>query len=198
MNYTSAKSKETVAASGKYLPEEIISNQKTKQEFFSHIYQDMRNYLLNSLNSRVRPEHSEDILGETILLAYAKIGNFRGEGELKTWVYRIMLNQVHLFYRRKFKENKVSINDLNQSLLYDSRENAEDILLRLENENFIKNTIQNLPEKYRMPLHLFEFEGYSTRKIARHLDLVESTVRTRIYRGKKMIIEELERQKNQL
>ena len=48
-------------------------------------------------------------------------------------------------------------------------------------------TVLNLPEKYRIVIHLFYYEEYSTREIASLLHILEATVRTRLSRARKLL-----------
>ena len=51
-----------------------------------------------------------------------------------------------------------------------------------------------LPEKYRIPIHLFFYEGYSIKQIAAVLSMKESTVKTRLNRGKEKLKSMLEKE----
>ena len=52
------------------------------------------------------------------------------------------------------------------------------------NSNRLLAEVMKLPEKYRVPLHLFYYEDYSITEIAKVLDLPDATVKTRLKRGR--------------
>lgn len=57
----------------------------------------------------------------------------------------------------------------------------------------LKEAVLDLPEKYRVPIHLYYYEEYSVREIAQFLHRSESTVQTQLQRGREKIRQVLER-----
>lgn len=69
--------------------------------------------------------------------------------------------------------------ELNDEL---AAENRDDL-------SFVWQAVRDLPEKYRAPVHLFYYEGYSTRQIAEILRRSEATVRSDLHRGRSLLRE---------
>ena len=66
---------------------------------------------------------------------------------------------------------------LDETLLYDE-ENPEYELL---------SYVQRLPEKYRIPLHLYYYESYTVKEIAQILEMPQATVKIRLKRGREQL-----------
>lgn len=139
----------------------------------------------------------QDVAQEAFIRAYRALPNFRGDSQFYTWLHRIAVNTAknHLVASsRRPPTDDVDAADAEQ---YDSgirlRENAtpEHELLRQEIELTVMRAVEALPEELRMAINLREVEGLSYEEIAARMDCPIGTVRSRIFRAREAIDNEL-------
>jgi RNA polymerase sigma-70 factor, ECF subfamily len=147
-------------------------------------------------------DEAGDLTQETFLRAFKAIRHFRGESELKTWLFRIAINESrnrHRWWKRRFRERTVSledtVGDTNLRLhetLPDGSADPESILLQREHHRALELALESMPETYREVIVLRDIEGQSYQEIAEVLRINIGTVKSRIARGR----EELRRKLN--
>ncbi|MEP7076171.1 MAG: sigma-70 family RNA polymerase sigma factor [Acidobacteriota bacterium] len=140
------------------------------------------------------PDEASELAQETFLKAFKAIGKFRADAELKTWLFRIAINESrnrHRWWKRRFRETTFSldapIGDSDATLhdtLADSAEDPESSLLRKENERALEAALTHLPQAFREVIVLCDIEGQSYQQIAEVLGLNIGTVKSRIARGR--------------
>jgi len=140
------------------------------------------------------PEEASDLTQDTFLRAVRSIRTFRGESELKTWLFRIAINEsrnrFRWWKRRKrdltisidatFGESEVRISDT----LADHSISPEESTLAREREAAINTALLNIPEVYREAIVLCDIEGLSYEETAAALEIGIGTVKSRISRGR--------------
>lgn len=131
------------------------------------IYTVAYNYLKNS-------DDAAEITQETFMKLYTSEENFKSDEHIKAWLIRVGINlcKNHLRNRKKFSDEPIP-DDI------PSKEEKQD--------NDLLEVVMQLPEKYRIPIHLFYYEDYSLKQIAKVLDLTEGTVKTRLKRGREKL-----------
>jgi RNA polymerase sigma-70 factor (ECF subfamily) len=132
-------------------------------------------------------EEVEDVVQEVFLKAFKRLRSFRGECSLATWLRRITINTCR-DHRDQAWHQRVALVDWEEAETHDTAGAAEanspeDHLLRAERDEILRRALAALPEKFRLPLLLRFFEGYSGKDIAAVLGCCESTVWSRIYAG---------------
>jgi RNA polymerase sigma-70 factor (ECF subfamily) len=140
-------------------------------------------------------EEAADLTQETFLRAFRAIGGFRGNSDLKTWLYRIAINESRnkfRWWKRRRREKTVSLEDCvgNSEVAYsetisDSTASPEQTALRRERERILQNALKELPAIFREPIVLFDIEGLSYEEICKALDLNLGTLKSRLARGRK-------------
>ncbi len=146
-------------------------------------------------------EESDDITQETFLSAVKGITSFRGDAELKTWLFRIAINHSRnrfRWWKRRKRDKTVSLDDTigdgdmtEMDRISDTREDPEKFTLSRERETAITRELQRLPEAYREALILCDVEGYSYDEVATILNISIGTVKSRIARGRSSLRERL-------
>ena len=147
-------------------------------------------------------EEARDLTQETFLRAFQSIGHFRGEADVRTWIYRIAINQARnrwRWWRRRKRDTTVSLdaNDgrgqpLIASLRADHSSNPEQATLAHEREAALNGALQNLGQSYRETVILRDIEGFSYDEIASMLDISVGTVKSRLARGRQELRRRLE------
>jgi RNA polymerase sigma-70 factor (ECF subfamily) len=141
---------------------------------------------------------SQDVTQEAFIKAYRGLKNFRGDSAFYTWLYRIAINTAknHLVtMSRKISDTGIDAADAEQ---FDSgsalRENAtpDRVMATEEIARVVQSSIEALPEDLREAITLREFEGLSYEEIAVAMDCPIGTVRSRIFRAREAIDNNLE------
>jgi RNA polymerase sigma-70 factor (ECF subfamily) len=140
------------------------------------------------------PEEAHDLTQETFLRAFQNISRFRGDADLKTWLYRIAINQARnrwRWWRRRRRDVTVSLDaqagqheqPLSASLRAVGNNPEQDTLLR-EREASLRAALRSLSRSYREAVILRDVEGLSYEEIATALDISIGTVKSRLSRGR--------------
>ncbi len=152
-----------------------------------------------NLISRFVSDQSEcyDVAQETFIKAYRALGNFRGDSQFYTWLYRIAANTAknHLASRsRKSPTYAVDVEDAEhfsgESRLKDNT-TPESLMLTDEIKQTVFAAIEKLPEDLKTAITLRELEGLSYEEIADVMACPIGTVRSRIFRAREAIDKEL-------
>jgi RNA polymerase sigma-70 factor (ECF subfamily) len=140
---------------------------------------------------------------ETFLRAFQSIGQFRGDSDLRTWIYRIAINQARnrwRWWRRRHRDNTVSIDAQEEAgnaaviaqLTSDRGSNPEYGALAHERERALKKALSGLRRVYREAVVLRDIEGFAYEEIAVALDISVGTVKSRLARGRQELRRKLE------
>jgi RNA polymerase sigma-70 factor (ECF subfamily) len=146
---------------------------------------------------------AEDALQEAYLHAYRRMGEFRGEAQLSTWLTRIVVNQS-LMQLRKQKRDRVVVPFSGRSgsqtvdqeiadVADNQTESPSNALLRAEVRRMLERRIDELPVAFRTVFVMREVEDMTVQETAACLSIPESTVRTRLFRARAMLRQSLER-----
>jgi len=147
-------------------------------------------------------EEARDLTQETFLRAFQSIDRFRGEADLRTWIYRIAINQARnrwRWWRRRRRELTVSLDatqgDSSQTLLAtltESAANPEQETLAHEREVALRVALGKLGQSYREAVILRDIEGFTYEEIATTLEINVGTVKSRLARGRQELRRKLE------
>ena len=144
---------------------------------------------------------AEDALQDAYLNAYRRIGDFRGEAGLATWLTRIVINQALMRLRRQKRDRVVvpfgdPANRAGQEEVEVADRNAESpssAALRAEIRRMLERRIDELPVAFRTVFVMREVEDMSVGETAACLSLPPATVRTRLFRARALLREALAR-----
>lgn len=119
---------------------------------------------------------AEDAAQEALLRYHISEKQFESEQHIRAWLLRVAINCAKNVSRSFFRRNMVPLEDYMDSLEFDSGESRE-----------IFREVMNLPETYRLVIHLYYYEDYSVAEIGRILGLTESNVKVRLSRGRQLL-----------
>ncbi|HJZ81909.1 MAG TPA: sigma-70 family RNA polymerase sigma factor [Pyrinomonadaceae bacterium] len=148
-------------------------------------------------------EEARVLTQETFLRAFQSVNRFRGDASLKTWIYRIAINQARnrwRWWRRRKRDVTVSLDATD-----DQREtplaailpandglSPEQETLAKEREAQLRDALLSLRSSYREAVILRDVEGFSYEEIAETLQISIGTVKSRISRGRLELRRQLE------
>ncbi|HVF27826.1 MAG TPA: sigma-70 family RNA polymerase sigma factor [Pyrinomonadaceae bacterium] len=148
-------------------------------------------------------EEARDLTQETFLQAFRHIVNFRGDSDLRTWLYRIAVNQARnrrRWWRRRRRDATLSLDarsgdsevPLGAQLSDESQANPEQLTLTRERERALVSALGALARPYREVVVLRDIEGLSYEEVAAALEIGVGTVKSRLSRGRSELRRRLE------
>jgi RNA polymerase sigma-70 factor (ECF subfamily) len=140
----------------------------------------------------------EDVAQEAFIKAYRALPNFRGDSAFYTWLYRIAINTAknHLVSQGRRAPTTTEA-DIEEAETFDDGEHLRDLntpdsmLLSKQVGEAVNRAIDQLPEDLRTAIVLREIEGLSYEEIAESMNCPIGTVRSRIFRAREAIAQEL-------
>ncbi len=147
--------------------------------------------LKSFIRSRVENEQvAEDLLQETFLRIHQRLATL-GDGErLESWVYQIARNLITDHYRARGRART--------DLSLDQEPTQPPTELEASNRNeevagWLPTAIEDLPDRYREAVRLYELQGVSQAQIAERLELSLSGAKSRVQRGREKLKQVLDR-----
>jgi RNA polymerase sigma-70 factor (ECF subfamily) len=177
----------------------IESAQRGDREAFSRLVRRHERRVFSQIFNLVRrPEEVEDLAQEVFIKAYRAIRSYNFKASFSAWISRIAVNHCYDYLRRE-RASKVSYySDFSEEAqrAIESRagiggqESLEDQTAARELASML---LERAPAEDRVVLTLKEIEGQSIEEIAAILNLNPSTVKVRLHRARKRMIEDLRR-----
>ena len=145
------------------------------------------------------PEEARDLSQEVFLQVYRHLNRFEGRSTLRTWIYRIVVNQSRnrqRWWRRRRGERSCTLDDLTpadeaRSMASDPRESPFERASRAERARRVQAALLEIPFHHRSILVLREVEGLTCDEIAATLGLPEGTVKSRLSRAREALKNQL-------
>jgi len=137
-------------------------------------------------------EEANDIAQEVFIKVYSNLDKYSSEFKFSTWIIRIATNTV-IDFRRKKKQEFVSIDEMEAEL--PDIVTPENSYVEKEQKSQLINAINSLPDMYKMPIVLYHLEGMSYQEISSILGVSMSKIKNRIFRGRKLLKDELIKRK---
>ncbi len=144
------------------------------------------------------PAEVEDVTQEAFIKAYRALPAFRGDSAFYTWLYRIGINTAKNYLMAMGRRAPTSTEvEAEEAEGFEEGEQLRDIntpesvLLSNEIAATVNSTIEQLPEELRTAIQMREIEGMSYEDIAKAMNCPIGTVRSRIFRAREAIAEQL-------
>jgi RNA polymerase sigma-70 factor (ECF subfamily) len=141
------------------------------------------------------PAESADLTQETFLRALRAFGDFRGNADIKTWLFRIAINQTRnsfRWWRSRKRDRTSSIHDPAGpsgisigDLLPAGGESPEQAAIRREQNDALRTALRALKPSHREAIILCDVEGFTYEEIAYLVGVNIGTVKSRIARGRR-------------
>ena len=139
-------------------------------KYSGSVYRLAFSYLKNSADA-------EDIVQEVFMKLFSAELKFPDERFEKAWIMTVTANKCRDMLRSlayKCFHHSVALEDAD--LIYETPE-----------ESAVYHAVMELPPKYRIVIHLYYYEGYSTAETAKIIGISETAVQTRLYRGRNLL-----------
>ena len=123
---------------------------------------------------------AEDVVQDTFLQYYMTHKDFDNEQHIRAWLLKVAINKSKNILSSFWHRNGVPLEDYIETLSFETPGSKE-----------LFEEVMKLPEKYRVVLHLFYYEDYNIKEIAKILKTSESNIKVRLSRGRTMLKESL-------
>jgi RNA polymerase sigma-70 factor (ECF subfamily) len=155
-----------------------------------------------ALRQMKNPEDAEEVTQDVLLKVYRKIGAFRGDSALSSWIYRITFNTAMSRLRTSKLERAAQHRERTRDDQDEGRQTRvqpadwshmpDEELLRAQLRRAVMAAIQDLPEIYREPVVLRDIEGLTTEEASTRLHVKDQTLKSRLHRGRLLLRERLQ------
>lgn len=152
---------------------------------FRQFYEAYADYAIRTASAITRNrEMAKDAVQETFIRVYRQIHSYNPEMPFDPWFYRILTNECLRLLKKESPLAKFEQPDLenNPSLAEQSFDQLADLY----------DTIQSLDDIHRIPLILKYVKGFTEKEIADILELNHNTVKSRLFKGRKRLKEQLD------
>lgn len=151
----------------------------TKEKFTQEVLAAEKSLFYVAKAILKKDEDCADAMQNAILSAYSRRDTLREEAYFKTWLTRILINECYSQLRGR--KEQISYEEYLEGDVGAGQEGYSELYLE----------IGRLEEKYRVPFILHYVEGYSTKEIAKMLGTTEGSIKTRLYRSRNRLKEQL-------
>jgi RNA polymerase sigma-70 factor, ECF subfamily len=165
------------------------------EAYGSKIYQLAFRYLRNK-------EDAEEVMQDVLYKVYRKVGAFRGDAALSSWIYRITFNAAMSRLRtakyQRTQNDELSITAVEtdepksaRHEIADWSDLADEQVLRSQLRQRVARAIMALPAIYRAPVMLRDIQGMSTEEASAMLRVKDQTLKSRLHRGRLILRKQL-------
>src|SRR5688572_916528 len=126
---------------------------------------------------------AEDLTQEVFIQLFRKVGSFRGDSAFSTWLHRLTVNQVLMYFRRRSVKNEKVSDDgeiPEQTVVGSKNPNRMQVVDRIA----LKNAIALLPKGYKSVFVLHDVEGYEHEEVARRLGISIGTSKSQLHKAR--------------
>lgn len=129
-------------------------------------------------------DDAEDMVQEVFLTAFRKIGSYRGDSSLGTWIYRLGVNVCLDRLRSKARRNERRTDLLDgDALPSPTGDRGMGVVHRLD----LERAIRDLPDGCRAAFLLHDVEGFEHREIASMLGIAEGTSKSQVHKARRRL-----------
>lgn len=121
-------------------------------------------------------EDADDVVQDTFIKYYTRNQDYIDDSHLKAWLLRVAINRAKDLTGAFWRRNRVSWEEYMEQLEFVQPEDKS-----------LFQAVMELPEKYRLVIHLFYYEEYSIAEIAALLRSTQGTVKAQLSRGRKLL-----------
>lgn len=132
---------------------------------------------------------AEDVVQDAYVRAYQHLSQFAGRAKFSTWLTRIAVHEAlgRIRGRRRVEELDAMPEDVKDAKAVSTSLNPEEQVANRELGSLLENSVERLPEQYRIVFMLREIEEATTQEVAEILEISEENVKTRLHRARVLL-----------
>ena len=172
----------------------VLLSKEGDEEAFASLVKKYKIKVFNLAWSLTRDrETADDLAQEAFIKAYFALPKFQFKSEFGTWLYRITVNHVKDFLRKKSKMSKLLFEKMKEMPLIQENEMIEKEKEQIieQRRKLVHQCLKTIPEKYKVILSLRDIQGFSYEEITNILKISPGTVDSRLHRARKMLRKKL-------
>ncbi len=152
----------------------------TTAELWDEFHHEIRRFILRRVAD---PDDAEDLVQEIFIKIHTRIDQLQNNERLVPWLYQIARNTIIDYYRSRKTYLSIPENLIeNQITVMEDEDNVEGKLAK-----GLQGMINQLDEKYRLPLEMVELQGIKQKDVAEKLGISISGAKSRIQRGREKL-----------
>jgi len=156
------------------------NNELAQKAVYDSFAPKMLGACLNFISDR---SIAEEVMNNGFVKAFFNIKKYKSEGSFEGWIRKIMIRESLSFLRKK----KFLISDQSETILQHQKTYQKPV----EEVSEIQRLIEKLPIEFKLVFNLYAVEGYSHQEIAELLNIPQATSKTRLFRARKLLKEQL-------
>jgi RNA polymerase sigma-70 factor (ECF subfamily) len=129
------------------------------------------------------PTQAEDLTQEVFVNLFNKIGSFRGESAFTTWLHRMTVNQVLMYFRKRSTKSELTTEE-GETPVQIVQGTEDPSRMPVVDRIALERAISQLPPGYRTVFVLHDVEGYEHDEIARTLGVSEGTSKSQLHKAR--------------
>ena len=134
---------------------------------------------------------AEDLTQESFISVLRRVGSFRGEALFKTWLYRLVVNQVNMHFRYRRSRPEIYTSEKEIPERWPGRPGHTDPAKPLIDRLAIEKAVRKLAPGYRAAFILHDVEGYKHEEAARLLGNTAGTSKSQLHKARASLRAEL-------
>lgn len=146
-----------------------IATEVLVEKYKDHLFAAAFNVCKNAADA-------DDVVQDTFFQYHTTNRQFENEQHIRAWLIRVAINKAKNIYLSFWRHKGVPLEEYMETLTFETPE-AQTLFTE----------VMKLPEKYRIVIHLFYYEDYTIREIAKIMNVTESNVKVRLTRGRRLL-----------
>lgn len=146
-----------------------IATEVLVEKYKDHLFAAAFNVCKNAADA-------DDVVQDTFLQYHTTNRQFENEQHIRAWLIRVAINKAKNINLSFWRQKGVPLEEYMETLTFETPE-AQTLFTE----------VMKLPEKYRIVIHLFYYEDYTIREIAKIMNVTESNVKVRLTRGRRLL-----------
>jgi RNA polymerase sigma-70 factor (ECF subfamily) len=126
------------------------------------------------------PEDGEDLLQEIFLQAHRKLGTFKGDSSIGTWLYRLALNHCLDYVRSRHAKMSKLTDTLDAESSFQPMARRDSPIARLD----LERAVERLPDGCREAFVLHDVEGFDHKEVGELLGIAEGTSKSQVFKAR--------------
>ena len=146
-----------------------IATEVLVEKYKDHLFAAAFNVCKNAADA-------DDVVQDTFLQYHTTNRQFENEQHIRAWLIRVAINKAKNINLSFWRQKGVPLEEYMETLTFETPE-----------AQILFTEVMKLPEKYRIVIHLFYYEDYTIREIAKIMNVTESNVKVRLTRGRRLL-----------
>lgn len=168
----------------------IQRSKEGDEEAFAALVRRYKTKVFNlAFSLTVDRDTADDLAQEAFIKAYFALPKFQFRSEFGTWLYRITVNHIRDYLRKKSRVSEISMEKIKEIPFSkeDEIEKREKMQTEEQKRKLLYQAIRTLPEKHQVILSLRDIQGLSYEEVAKVLEIPPGTVDSRLHRARKIL-----------